>query len=283
MWPNFFIVGASKSGTTSLYTYLDRVPGIFMSEVKEPHYFHRGSFKLIARSISDKFQYLKLFKLATKEQAIGEASTSYLEDPESAHLIHEEVSDAKIIIILRDPCQRAFSGYLMFKSEGREKRSFHQLITTNPEFLESGLYYAKVKRYWEIFGSKQVKVLIFEEFIKDTKDSIKEILEFLQVDSKPPENFEEIYNPYQVPRGLISKKILTNKTISRFSDQLIPKSLKWKLKDAILVKNEKKPDLEKEDRLILENYYFDDVKKLQNLLKRRLPWGWIEKNFNNMN
>jgi len=278
MWPNFFIVGASKSGTTSLYEYLDKIPGIYMSRLKEPHYFHRSSFKLIARSISDKSEYLKLFKLATKEKAIGEASTSYLQDPESASLIHEEVPDARIIIILRDPCQRIFSGYLMFKSGGIEKRSFHQLITQNPEFLESGLYYSQVKQYLDIFGPKQVKVLIFEEFIKDPKTAIKEILEFLHVDSELPEIFEKIYNPYTVTRGKIPQKILASKTISRISDQLLPKSLKWKMKESILVKKVKKPDLKKEDSLILEKYYRNDVRKLQNLLKRKLPWGWIEKN-----
>jgi len=135
MLPNFFIVGASKSGTTSLYLYLDKVSGIYMSRVKEPHYFHRSSFKLIARSITDKAEYQKLFKSATKEKAIGEASTSYLQDPESASLIHDQVPNAKIIIILRDPCQRAFSGFLMLKSVGREKKSFHQLITTKPSFF----------------------------------------------------------------------------------------------------------------------------------------------------
>ena len=275
MWPNFFIVGASKSGTTSLYLYLDKVSGIYMSRVKEPHYFHRSSFKLIARSITDKSEYLKLFKFATKEKAIGEASTSYLQDPESASLIHDQVPNAKIIIILRDPCQRAFSGYLMLKSEGREKKSFHQLITSKPSFLESGLYYSQVKGYLDVFGPKQVKVLIFEEFIKESKTVLKEILDFLQVDSKPQEIFEKIHNPYSVPRGKGSEKILNSKTLSKFSDQLLPKSLKWKLKEKFLVKKEKKPDIKKEDFLILENYYRSNVMKLQNLLKRTLPWEWI--------
>lgn len=103
-------------------------------------------------------------------------------------------------------------------------------------------------------------------------------MEFLHVDSELPEIFEKIYNPYTVTRGKIPQKILASKTISRISDQLLPKSLKWKMKESILVKKEKKPDLKKEDSLILEKYYRNDVRKLQNLLKRKLPWGWIEKN-----
>ena len=281
MWPNFFIVGASKSGSTTLYEYLKKIPEIYMPSMKEPHYFHKNSFEIISRKIDNESEYLKLFKSATKEQSIGEASTSYLQDPDSAKLIHEKVSDAKIIIILRDPCQRIFSGYLMFKSEGRMKMSFHKLITTQPSWLESGLYYSQVKRFIDIFGPKQVKILIFEEFIKDPKAVIKEILEFLGVDYELPENFEKIYNPYSVPRGKISQKIVTSKKVSRISDQLIPKSLKWKLKEKFVLKKQKRPDITNEESIILENYYREDVKKLQNLLKRNLLWEWIEKNKTN--
>ncbi len=275
MWPNFFIVGASKSGSTSLYEYLKKISGIYMSPVKEPHYFHDSTFKLFSRRIDDKLEYLKLFKLASNEKAIGEASTSYLQDLESAKLIHNQVPDAKIIIILRDPCQRIFSGYLMFKSEGREKRTFHELIKMNPDFLESSLYYNQVKRYIDIFGLKQVKVLIFEEFIEDPKASVKEILEFLQIYSELPEISEKIFNPYRVPKGKISQKIITSKKISKISEHLIPQSVKEKLKESIIMKKEKKPEITKEDSLILENYFRNDVIKLQNLLKKQFPWSWI--------
>jgi len=278
MWPNFFIVGASKSGTTSLYEYLNKIKGIYMSRVKEPHYFQRNSSESIALCITDKAEYLKLFKSASKEQMIGEASTSYLRDPESAKLIHDEVHDAKIIIMLRDPCERIFSGYLMFKSQGIEKKPFHQLITTNPSFLESGLYYSQVKRYLDIFSQKQVKIFVFEEFIQNPKRTISKILEFLNVDSKIPEVFEKIHNPYTVSRSKISQKILSNKIILKISNQIMSKSFKSTLKEAVVFKKGEKPDIPKETRLILENYYRNDMKKLQNLLKRKFPWDWIEKN-----
>jgi len=275
IWPNFFIVGASKSGTTTLYAILDKVQSIYMSSKKEPQYFNGSSFKLNTKRISEKSEYLKLFSSATRQKAIGEASISYLQDPESAKLIHTELPDAKIIIILRDPCERMFSGYLMFKTEGG-KKSFQQLITTKPSFLESGLYFSRVKRYLDIFGPKQVKILIFDEFIKEPKDSVKQILEFLQIDSETPKNFKKKYNEYRSPRGKISQKILVSDTISRIADKLLPKSLKWKLKEEIILKKENKPQLTKEHRIILENYYREDAKNLQNLLKRKLPWKWIE-------
>ncbi len=276
MWPNFFIVGASKSGTTSLYSYLNKVDGIFMSKMKEPHYFHKSSFRMIARSIVDKSEYLKLFNRVTNEKAVGEASTSYLQDPESAKLIHDEIPYAKIIIILRDPCQRAFSGYLMLKSEGIVENDFHQLLKTKPSFLESGLYHLQVKRYLDLFGPNQVKILIFEEFINNPKAAMEEILKFLQVNSDLPEIIKKVHNPYSVPRTGASKKLLSSKALSKISDQIMPKSLKSKLREKVLMKNKKKPEISEDEKLILENFYREDLLSLENILKRKLPWTWLK-------
>jgi len=130
VWPNFFIVGAAKAGTTSLYSYLDATPGVYMSSVKEPAFFRttKSSRQNITK-IHDKSKYLKLFNGVTDEKAIGEASPSYLRDPETPKLIHDVVPDARIIILLRDPVQRAFSAYLMRDSKGLSNQTFHNLVT----------------------------------------------------------------------------------------------------------------------------------------------------------
>ena len=110
MWPNFFIVGAAKAGTTSLYQYLKQIPGIYMSPVKEPHYFSR---RVIPddhhyRPIRDKEKYLSLFKKVNNEKVVGEASPTYLRDPEAPRLIHQVSPNARILISLRDPIERPF-------------------------------------------------------------------------------------------------------------------------------------------------------------------------------
>jgi len=160
IWPNFFIVGAQKAGTTTLYEYLKMTNGVYIPSVKEARFFHDNSKKKfeIPRVITDEVKYLKLFSGVKDEKAIGEASPSYLHDPESAELIHDKVPNAKIIIMLRDPVQRAFSQYLMRKTNGKEKRSFHQVIENYIKVYESGgnnfdkIIYAKqytdnVKKY----------------------------------------------------------------------------------------------------------------------------------------
>ena len=92
-WPNFFIVGAGKAGTTSLYEYLKKIPEIYMSPIKEPGYFGTREFKNPDWSkISTENEYLKLFEGVTNEIAIGEASPQYLSDPKTPFLIHDKIS-----------------------------------------------------------------------------------------------------------------------------------------------------------------------------------------------
>jgi len=282
-WPNFFIVGAPRAGTTSLYSYLKATPGIYMSTIKEPRFFHHNLPESNLSIMHDEKKYLGLFQNVKDEKAIGEASPTYLQDPDSPLLIHKIIPYAKIIIILRDPVERAFSHYLLSKMQGTEKKSFHEVVTISIDkrksgtneyssYLDPGLYTKQVKRYEDIFGTN-VKILIFEEFIKNNKEKMKEILDFLGVGVKLL-NIEKVYNAYGVPRGKIGRYIYGSKTIASIASRTIPQSLKWKLKEKLILKQEKKPELEKVDRLTLESFYLNDVKELQSLLKRKLPWHW---------
>ena len=105
--PNFFIVGAPRAGTTSLYNYLNEISEVFMSPVKEPGFFIPNDF----RNFSEK-TYLELFENVKDEIAIGEATAGYLGNEKTPFLIKEKVPNAKIIITLRDPVNRIFSHYL---------------------------------------------------------------------------------------------------------------------------------------------------------------------------
>jgi len=110
-WPNFFIVGTGKAGTTSLYEYLKQVPGIFMSPEKEPNYFsHVAIHKDDPHRfmIRDKKKYLELFKNVKNEKIIGEATPTYFRDPNAAYLIHKVSPNAKILITLRNPIDNNF-------------------------------------------------------------------------------------------------------------------------------------------------------------------------------
>jgi len=248
VWPNFFIVGAPRAGTTSLYFYLKQVPEVYLSPVKEPNYF---SIRVIPADhyllpIRNKSNYLRLFEGVKDEIVIGEASPSYLEDPEAPKLIHQVVPHAKIIILLRDPVERAFSHYLMMVSQGYEKLSFREAI----EQILSKKSRGEFRHYLEV-------------------------LNFLGINEKPSSLVENTYNPFSVSRGWYADLIMTNTMIRKIGFSLIPNpDLRQKIKGKLL-KKAKKPEMFSDDRGFLEKYYMDDVKKLQNSLNRKLPWDWL--------
>ena len=283
-WPNLFIVGAPKAGTSSLYAYLSNIPGIFMSPLKEPNYFSLKNIPKNSRikPIRDKMNYLSLFKKVKDEKVIGEASPEYLSDPKASKLIHEIIPDAKIIISLRDPVERTFSHYLMYFRNGIMKDSFYNelqkslklvsVYNTTSLHLRAGLYADDIQRYIDTFGSKQVKILIFEEFIKDPNKTIKEILSFLDINYELNNFKTKVFNKFGVARGPISKFILRNTTLKRSAEKIIPPSGRRIFREKFLLKNEQKPEINQLDRDILIKFYSENVIKLEKILGRSLPW-----------
>ena len=279
-WPNFFIVGAPRSGTTSLYAYLNQIPGIYMSPVKEPEFFspnrstNNGLIPIVNKS-----DYLTLFKNVKDELVIGEASTCYLEDPDSPKLIHNEVTDALIIILLRDPIERAYSHYLIQRRNNLEKKSFHESIKnilkkydplTSNHYLHAGLYSEQILRYINSFGEKNVKIIIFEDFVQNERNTVKDILSFLGVNFEP--NFDsDVQHVFNLPKEKFANKILHSKTIRKIAGKIIPTASRQLLKEKLLLQTEK-PLMTEEDRKILRNFFDEDVKKLKNILGQDLPW-----------
>ena len=144
--PDFFIVGAPKAGTTSLYFYLEQHPEIFMSAVKETNYFSyeatvKQNLYYNERGINDWEEYLKLFSEAGKKKAIGEASVSYLFYPEVAEAIKAKFPEGKIIIMLRNPVERALSHYNMDYKLGYVKTSFDEILFSKNKTPLEELYY----------------------------------------------------------------------------------------------------------------------------------------------
>ena len=280
-WPNFFIVGAPRCGTTSLHRYLSKIPGIFMSPFKEPNYFNPNVKKefFIFKPIRDKKKYLKLFERVTSEIAIGEASPTYLMDPSTPSLISKVIPNAKIIAILRDPVDRIFSEFLFLLGTASVKSSFSDTIRqgvkgknySSKRLLDSGLYYEQVKRYFETFGEKQVKIIIFEEFFQDAKKNLTDVLDFLGIKQEVLDFEDEIHNPFIVPKGKFPKYIMGNKMLRKFGKNILPKSTIRSLRDTLTEKAEK-PNILDQDRKFLCDFYRKDVEKLKQLLNHPLPW-----------
>ncbi len=282
IWPNFIIVGVPKGGTTSLYEYLNQQPKVFMSKVKEPGYFRSfvppGVFPL---PITSEEKYLKLFRNVKDEIVIGEASSVYLADPGTPKLIHDAIPDCKIIIMLRDPIERTHSSYFQLVRSGFENQSFSEAIRRDYEKLQKGVwgsplvrssfYSEKVERYLNTFGSKNVKIIISEEFFKDVKRTVQDVLKFLGINDF--HDFDDSSkNFFQETKSPIIQQLIKNKIIRKIVYGLIPWYLRGKIAEKILWKDGKKPPLSKDDLEFLKEIFVDDVLKMQEILDRKLPW-----------
>jgi hypothetical protein len=211
--PNFLIVGAAKSGTTSLYEYLRQHPDVYMSPIKEPGYYCAGerTIKEAGYVCADELtvigevpvptreEYEALFAGVREERAIGEATTRYLPSPNAAERIKRDLPDARIIISLRNPADRAYSSYLGRLRGNIEHRSVEEAMQPDRYYFATSLYYESLKRFYERF--ERIKVVLFDDLRADAHAVMRDLYTFLDVD---PE-FEprlEIHNRGAVPRSM---------------------------------------------------------------------------------
>ncbi len=294
--PNLFIVGAQRAGTTSLYKYLLEAKGVYMSSKKEPHYFSPNARKNSKKPESpdlEREKYLQLFQDVADETVVGEASPSYLWDPDSPKLIHETVPDAKIIISLRDPVQRAYSLYFLLRkpntpTQRRETLPFFDALQKDYNrtekgwgvsrlYVELGMYSDQVKRYLDLFPADQVKVIIFEEMKKDTSGTMRDVFDFLKLEGKAEISSNVVYNAYETnsatPANWLAGTILRSKGIDTISSHLVPRSFRRRVRNGFLIKRAAKPDMSHNAKEFLEDVFKDDVMKLGKILGRSLPWA----------
>jgi hypothetical protein len=282
-WPNLFIAGAPRCGTSSLHAYLQAIPGVYMSRIKEPNFFSRVVIKddhPLVRPIRDQAAYLALFAAAGDAKIRGEASPNYLEDPEAPALIDRTVPGARVIASLRDPVERLFSHYLMMRNN-REMRSFSEEIERGIELSgkrslgilapETGLYAAHVERYVAAFGAR-FKILIFEEWMADIPRTMRDLLRFLEIDHHVPELWGQAQRQHAEVRSPLIRHLFGNRAISRAAESLIPFKLRKFVRNTLLMKPAAKPRMDESSRAFLIDYYRDDVCRLESLLGRRLPW-----------
>jgi hypothetical protein len=296
--PTFFVVGAAKSGTTSLYHYLGQHPDIYMPHNKEPHWFSRVPYipGQGAHPVTSEEEYLKLFKGRTMESAIGEASPSYLWDKKTPYRIKETVPHAKIIAILRHPVERAYSHYMMDVRADKQHLPFMEALMRDQDaknkgwgvsdlYLDLGFYAEQVERYYEAFGRSQVKVFLYEDLRQDPKSLLRSAFAFLGTEPSNANNIrtDVQYNKYSVPKNRLAKTILGSRMFrARRSSKLRAKLIsndqtRAQIRSSLLFKDAAKSTMDAESRRFLMDLYRPDIQKLQGLLNRDLGhWLWAE-------
>lgn len=232
--PSFFIIGAAKAGTTSMYGLLDLHPGIFMPRVKEPEYFARED--LFAEGPD---RYTALFEDAGTDQIIGEASTLYSLSPffpDTAARIKAASPQARIIYVMRQPVTRAYSFYIQLiknyqnaTGDNAVHRSFEDFVIPerhayaaptekvfatfnahlpdDPDLCLAGSdYLAQARPYLETFGRENVLFLSFEEFRSDRQAVMRRITDFIGADPLPDSAFEAASGTRNISRDYFDKR-----------------------------------------------------------------------------
>ena len=294
--PNFLVIGAPRSGTTSLYFYLKQHPEIFLPVRKELHYF---SYDLIAKNISgpgdkdtlqilcaDKPSYLEHYKGVKNEIAIGEISPSYLYYAQVSQRIHQELGQIKIIAILRNPIEKAFSQYMHLVRLNLEKLSFHEALFVEEErkkqkwgdiwrYAESSLYSSKIQTYIDVFGEENIHIVLMEEFVLDPQKILGSIFSFLDVKNSFQVDTNRIYNKSGIPRSKSVARFFAHQNLlKKILKKIVPEHIRVPLRMAILNANltPKQEVMDTRSRQFLVEYFKSDIFKLEEILNYSTEW-----------
>jgi hypothetical protein len=272
--PNFVVIGAPKAGTTSLHDYLRVHPDIFMSPVKGPRFFmyngQKDSFSYPVKTVEE---YEKLFDGRTSEAAIGEATAQYMEFPDVAGKMKSIIPDVKIVAILREPVQRAFSIYHMnLRDRGRNKGlDFIQALDGDHSLKK--MYYEGLEPFYREFPASRIKVVLFDDLVRDTKSTIQSIYGFLGVDPDfVPER--KVSNPGGIPKFKFIHDVLIDKRLRQFSRKFLPESVVGAAKD-LRSANLKKHRMTDEERVRAYAYFREDILRTQSLIGMDLG-AWLQ-------
>ncbi|MGB3511688.1 MAG: sulfotransferase [Microcoleaceae cyanobacterium] len=296
--PNFLIVGVQKAGTTSIYGYLKQHPQVYMSPVKETNFFSTDWEKKTENKSDTKKKkridswnkYCELFQNVKNEIAIGEASPNYFANYKtSSQMILRYVPDVKMIAILRNPVDRAYSDYLMHLRDGinvGKVRSFSEQVKFRADTsstIKKGFYYSPVKHYFDTFGQEKLKIILYDDLSKNSLGIMQDIYKFIGVDDKFNPDTSIRQQAAAIPKNQAMNNLLQTKNpirtaMSSTLKVLMPLEMRQKIRSSLIKLNsggkELKP-LSSEDRKLLTDFYREDILQLQDLIQRDLS-SWLK-------
>lgn len=311
--PNFLIIGAPKSGTTSLYQYLKQHPQIYLSALKEPAFFAFEGMKLdysggpfaqgvgnrpadslkwyqerVSVAITSLEDYQALFEQATDEIAIGEASPGYMYFSRSAERIRDYIPDVKLIAILRQPADRAYSSMVHRAQFGLDPDADFSRILEKEDYtiddewwgfnheIRTGFYCKQLKRYFDRFDPSQIRVYLYEDLQTNALGLAHDLFEFLGVDPTFKPDISKKYLVSALPKNKLWHQLLTKPNpLKGMVKNLLPESLRQPLGKNLIQKNLGKPPKPQDVRQKLTEIYREDILQLQDLIGRDMT-NWLK-------
>jgi hypothetical protein len=283
--PDFLVIGGERCGTSSLYAHLKEHPDIFMPDLKEPLFFNNLASNKPPHPNWPPWtieRYATLFEPARREQKLGEASALYLYShdiviPTLRSIYGEKARDVRIVMILRNPIDRAWSFHMLLRRNGNEM-SFFEMVDkycdgkkkVSYNFISAGNYAEQVRDYLRAFES--VRIFMFEDLQQDPAAVLRNIFEFIGVNDTGfvPWNINTTYNasgtPKTGPSRLVYNLLFHNVGMKRFFKYLLP--LNWRLwiKAEIGAKIMKKVEMPSDAREFLAETYRESIESLRDLL-----------------
>ncbi|MAW21180.1 MAG: hypothetical protein CMD16_02145 [Flavobacteriales bacterium] len=296
--PNFLIVGAAKCGTSSLHNYLNQHQDVFMPtytpnglKVKEPRFLIADKVRgRLSKGVWNYEDYRSLFTDVVTEKAIGESTVLYLYYFEEAiknikRFLGKEV---KIIIMLRNPIERAYSAYLFASKTMQENQSFEEAINNSEQrfkedmslspmilYKEMGLYYEMVKAYKANFNN--IHIILYDDFVTQTNQEVDKVFEFLNLNKQEIDTNKIVNSGGMKWDSKIIKYLLMGEGSYRFAlKKIIPKSFRMKIKRILIsIFTSKSDNIKQSTYLELSKYFQKDISMLESLINKDLS-KWLK-------
>ena len=293
--PNFLVIGAARSGTTALCKFLEQHPEVFVSSPKEPHFLAFANQELSfagpgddvlmnRRAITQYDSYTKLFEEANGAVALGEGSVSTLYYPETAiPNIKEFCPDAKCIVVLRNPVERAYSGFLYMIARGFEnEKSFEEALESEDSRIDSnwhhiwhykrqGMYAKQIKSFQDALGTNQLKIILSEDLKGEaTQSTMPELYEFIGVDRSFQAKTDAEINRSGKPKNKILHHAMSllgrNLAIKDMLKAAVPSSIRERIRSS----NLSRPEMNGATRESLTTLFQQEISELSQLINRDL-------------
>ena len=292
--PNFLVIGAEKSGTTALHELLATHPQVFMSEPKEPSFFLSQDRRYLAQDllgqphadIRTQAEYERIFVAAAAAKAIGESSPCYLYSAEAAQLIKATIPDVRIVALLRNPAERAFSQFTFNKQRGWEplSRTFREALELEEErvqgnsmwafhYTRRGMYARQLAPYINAFADR-VRVWAYDDFVEKPAHVLREICEFCEIEeialAEPPAR----RNVTSLPRSGLMRQLLDRPNLIRaMARGLMPNRARSALGGMLRRMNTRRPARDDESVRSLIPVFEEDIRQLAaTILPKAADW-----------
>lgn len=289
--PDFFVIGAYRSGTTAIYRMLRQHPDVYLPSEKEPNFYAvdgnpDASATLRSRSVCDRREYAALYAGRREGQRTGDISPEYLRNPWAPARLHEAAPGAPLVAILRNPVDRAYSDYLLHRRDGDEPLpTFAAAVAAQSgraltddragHYLDTGFYGEQLERYLQIYPRRQLQVHLYEDLLRDRNGVLEQIFAHIGVDSAFRPSAEEPVNASGEPNSRALALALRGRHRLR---PFVPREVLERARpvwERYLATRLRRPAMEDRDRARLCELYRDDVQRLAQLLGRDLT-HWLE-------